>query len=64
MTSIDTDDALATTMPGVFAAGAARAGYGGTLADAVREGEHAASAALSHLRSADHRAPATHQEEQ
>jgi thioredoxin reductase (NADPH) len=47
--AIVTDDALATAMPGVFAAGAARAGYGGTLADAVREGERAASAALSYL---------------
>ena len=47
--AVVTDDALATTMPGVFAAGAARAGYGGTLADAVRDGERAASAALAHL---------------
>jgi len=48
--AVVTDDSLATSMPGVFAAGAARAGYGGTLADAVREGERAASAALARLR--------------
>jgi thioredoxin reductase (NADPH) len=50
--AVVTDESLATSMPGVFAAGAARAGYGGTLADAVREGERAASAALARLRGA------------
>jgi thioredoxin reductase (NADPH) len=45
-----TDDALATAMPGVYAAGAVRAGYGGTLADAVREAEASADAVLRRLR--------------
>lgn len=45
-----TDDGLATAMPGVYAAGAVRAGYGGSLADAVREAEASADAVLRQLR--------------
>lgn len=45
--AIVTNAGLATTMPRVFAAGAARAGHGGTLADAMREGQVAAGAALA-----------------
>ena len=33
-----TDHSLQTAMPGVFAAGAVRAGYGGMLTHAVAEG--------------------------
>lgn len=40
-----TDSALATALPGVFAAGAVRAGYGGMVTDALREAEAAAQAA-------------------
>ena len=57
-----TDDTLASTLAGVFAAGAARAGYGGRLADAVREGEGAADAALAHVRRAHAGHPITHEE--
>jgi len=45
-----TDDAFATAMPGVYAAGAVRAGYGGTLEHAVREAEASADAVLRRLR--------------
>ena len=44
-----TDAALATTLPGVFAAGAVRAGYDGRLVTAVAEGEAAARAACAGL---------------
>jgi thioredoxin reductase (NADPH) len=40
---------METTMPGVFAAGIVRSGCGGTLADAVADGEAAARAAIDHL---------------
>lgn len=40
-----TNDSLRTTMPGVLAAGAVRAGYGGLLSDAVAEGCLAAESA-------------------
>lgn len=46
-----TDERFATALPGVFAAGAVRAEFGGTLGDAVREGNGAADAALAWLRS-------------
>jgi thioredoxin reductase len=36
---------LQTRMPGVFAAGAVRAGYGGMLTHAIADGEAAAKAA-------------------
>jgi len=39
-----TDNSLQTAMPGVFAAGAVRAGYGGLLTHAVAEGDLAAKA--------------------
>jgi thioredoxin reductase (NADPH) len=38
-----------TTMPGVFAAGAVRAGCGGSLADAMADGEAAARAVVARL---------------
>ncbi len=44
-----TDDAFNTKMPGVFAAGAVRAGYGGMLTHAIAEGEAAANAAAAQL---------------
>ncbi len=44
-----TDDALNTKMPGVFAAGAVRAGYGGMLTHAIAEGEAAAKAAKARV---------------
>jgi thioredoxin reductase (NADPH) len=44
-----TDDAFNTHMPGVFAAGAVRAGYGGMLSHAIAEGEAAAKAAVAQL---------------
>lgn len=42
---IVTDAAFATTLSGVFAAGAVRAGYGGMVSDALREAQAAAQAA-------------------
>ncbi len=45
-----TDPALQTALPGVFAAGAVRAGYGGFLADAIAEGTAAAQAAAAYCR--------------
>ena len=42
-----TDATLQTAMPGVFAAGAVRAGYSGMLVDAVKEGQAAAKAATA-----------------
>lgn len=47
--AIVTDAALATAMPGVFAAGAVRAGYRGMLADARDEGVLAARSAKALL---------------
>jgi thioredoxin reductase (NADPH) len=44
---ITTDEMLRTSMPGVYSAGAARAGYRGTLSDAMAEGELAAATAIS-----------------
>jgi thioredoxin reductase (NADPH) len=45
-----TEPALQTALPGVFAAGAVRAGYGGFLADAIAEGTAAAQAAAAYCR--------------
>ena len=44
------DASLATTMPDVYAAGAVRAGFGGTLAHAVEDAERAAAAVARRLR--------------
>ena len=41
---------FATSVPGIFAAGAVRRGYGGHVAEAVGEGVSAASAAAAYLR--------------
>ncbi|MGE4217831.1 MAG: NAD(P)/FAD-dependent oxidoreductase [Alphaproteobacteria bacterium] len=46
---VETDDDLMTTLPGLYAAGAARLGYSGRLADAAAEGEAAARAALAFI---------------
>lgn len=46
-----TDAGLKTTMPGIYAAGAVRSGYGGLLVQALAEGEAAAKAAAAALRS-------------
>lgn len=48
--SLLTDAGLRTAMPGVFAAGAVRSGYGGLLADAVAEGIAAAKSAMALIR--------------
>ena len=45
-----TSEGLQTAMPGVFAAGAVRSGYGGMLADAMAEGVAAAQAARALVR--------------
>ena len=45
-----TDASLQTALPGVFAAGAVRAGYGGFLADAIAEGTAAAQSAAAYCR--------------
>jgi thioredoxin reductase (NADPH) len=44
-----TDSALATKIPGVFAAGAVRAGYGGLLTHAIADGTAAAKSAKAAL---------------
>lgn len=48
--SLLTDAGLRTAMPGVFAAGAVRSGYGGLLANAVAEGIAAAKSAMALIR--------------
>jgi thioredoxin reductase (NADPH) len=48
--AVVTDESLATTLPDVFAAGAVRAGFRGTLADAVADAERAAAAVVRKLR--------------
>jgi thioredoxin reductase len=40
--ALRTDASFLTSLPGVFAAGAVRAGYAGMLTDAMREGRGAA----------------------
>jgi thioredoxin reductase (NADPH) len=47
-----TDSSLQTTMPGVFAAGAVRAGCGGLITDAIADARQAASAARAWLATA------------
>lgn len=47
---LQTDTGLQTAMPGVFAAGAVRSGYGGMLTHAITEGEAAAKSARALLR--------------
>jgi thioredoxin reductase (NADPH) len=47
--AVVTGGSLETTLHGVFAAGAVRAGYGGTLTDAVGEAERAAAAVLNRI---------------
>ena len=44
-----TDASLQTAMPGVYAAGAVRSGYGGTLSHAVTEAHTAAASASAAL---------------
>lgn len=44
-----TDASLQTTMAGVYAAGAVRAGYGGMLTDTISDAEKAAAAACAQL---------------
>ena len=46
---LETNESLETTVKGVFAAGAVRSGYGGTLSDAISDGRIAATSAHSHL---------------
>jgi thioredoxin reductase (NADPH) len=48
--AVVTDGSGATTLRGVFAAGAARAGHGGTLADAVADAERAVAGVVQILR--------------
>ncbi|MEO8753802.1 MAG: FAD-dependent oxidoreductase [Casimicrobiaceae bacterium] len=47
-----TDEALQTTMPGVFAAGAVRAGCGGLITDAIADAQRAASSVRAWLATA------------
>lgn len=48
--AIETDSAMQTAVPGIFAAGAVRAGYSGKLVDAVREARTAAEGAARAVR--------------
>jgi thioredoxin reductase (NADPH) len=50
--AVITSRSFESAVPGLFVVGAARAGYGGTLADAVAEGECAAKAAVARARGA------------
>lgn len=47
---IQVDAKLQTSLPGLYAAGAVRAGYGGQIADAIADGELAAQSAVMHVR--------------
>ena len=47
---LEIDAGMQTAMPGVFAAGAVRSGYGGMLVHATADGEAAAKSAAAHLR--------------
>lgn len=47
---VTTDAGMKTTMAGVFAAGAVRAGFGGMLTDAISDAELAAAAACAYRR--------------
>ena len=44
------DASLQTALPGLYAAGAVRAGYGGMLENAIADGEAAARAAVARAR--------------
>ncbi|MCC7082568.1 MAG: FAD-dependent oxidoreductase [Burkholderiales bacterium] len=48
--AIQTDASMQTAVPGVYAAGAVRAGYSGRLTDAVREARTAAESAVRRVR--------------
>ena len=48
--AIETDASMQTAVPGIYAAGAVRAGYSGRLVDAVREAKEAAESAARRLR--------------
>jgi thioredoxin reductase (NADPH) len=48
--AIETDSSMQTAVPGIYAAGAVRAGYGGKLVDAVREAKQAAESAARRVR--------------
>lgn len=50
--AVRTDAQLRTSLPGTFAVGAVRSGYGGALLSALGEGATAAAAALGDLRTA------------
>ena len=50
--AVITSTKFETAMPGVYAAGAVRAGCGGSIADAISEGESAARAAAARLSAA------------
>lgn len=47
--AVGTDERFETTLPGLFAIGAVRAGYSGRLEDAIRESELAADHATDHV---------------
>ena len=49
--AVVTDESLQTSLAGVWAAGAVRAGYSGLLIDAVREAETAVAGALRRISS-------------
>jgi thioredoxin reductase (NADPH) len=46
---IATDDQMRTSVPGIYAAGAVRSGYGGSIANALSDGELAATTAFRSL---------------
>jgi thioredoxin reductase (NADPH) len=48
--AIETDASMQTAVPGIYAAGAVRAGYSGKLVDAVREAKEAAESVARRLR--------------
>jgi thioredoxin reductase (NADPH) len=48
--AVETDASMQTAVPGIYAAGAVRAGYSGRLVDAVREAKEAAESAARRLR--------------
>jgi thioredoxin reductase (NADPH) len=47
---LKTDDSLQTSMPGIYAIGAVRSGYEGTLEHAIAEAERAAGTIIANLR--------------
>jgi thioredoxin reductase (NADPH) len=48
--AVRTDDSLETTAPGIYAVGAVRSGYAGTLTDAMAEARRASEAIAAHLK--------------